>query len=97
MEQIGDHATPDRVNREAAPNAAAATITTGAKRRRLREPPSANAFAYTIRDAQAMGAPSRVKISNLEKEGKLRLIRSWGRTLVSGDSLRTLLGVTLTP
>jgi hypothetical protein len=94
MEQTVKVADRSALNRNAATADTGATV---AKRRRLREPPSPIAFAYTIRDAQAMGAPSRVKIYDLEKEGKLRLIRSWGRTLVCGDSLRRLLGVTLTP
>ena len=51
------------------------------------------AHAFTIADAQAMGAPGRTKIYELAKCGKLRLLHVYGRTLVCGDSLRELLGV----
>jgi hypothetical protein len=52
------------------------------------------AHAFTIPDAQAMGAPGRTKIYELAKCGKLKLLHVAGRTLVDGASLRALLGVT---
>ena len=64
------------------------------KRNRLRAAPSRQAFAYTVEDAQSMGAPGRTKLYELEARGQLKFIRVAGRTLVDGDSLRALLGVT---
>jgi hypothetical protein len=49
------------------------------------------ALAFTIPDAQAMGAPGRTTIYNLAKQEKLKLLRVAGRTMVDGDSLRALL------
>jgi len=63
------------------------------KRKRARALPAQNAFAFTIEDAQAMGAPGRTTIYALAKVGRLNLIRVDGRTLITGDSLRALLGV----
>lgn len=62
-------------------------------RNRARPDPSRGAFAFTIEDAQAMGGPGRTKIYELAKRGELKLIRIAGRTMVDGDSLRALLGV----
>jgi hypothetical protein len=62
-------------------------------RGRARPAPSPNAFAFTIEDAQAMGGPGRTKIYDLAKRGELKLIDVGGRTMVDGDSLRSLLGV----
>jgi hypothetical protein len=63
------------------------------KRERARAEPSRNAFAYTIEDAQKMGAPGKSKIYELKASGRLRLINVDGRTMVDGDSLRALLKV----
>jgi hypothetical protein len=60
-------------------------------RKRARAEPSRNAFAYTIEDAQAMGAPGKSKIYELRASGRLKLLHVDGRTLVDGDSLRELL------
>jgi hypothetical protein len=60
-------------------------------RRRARAAPSPDAIAFTIRDAQSLGAPGRTKIYALAKEGRLTLRRIDGRTLIDGDSLRQLL------
>jgi hypothetical protein len=62
-------------------------------RKRARALPAQNAFAFTIEDAQAMGAPGRTTIYALAKVGRLKFIRVDGRTLITGDSLRVLLGV----
>jgi len=62
-------------------------------RRRARPAPSPNAFAFTLEDAQAMGAPGRTKIYDLANSGELKMIKVAGRTLIDGDSLRALLGV----
>ena len=64
----------------------------GSVRIRRRPPPSENAFAYNLRDAQIMGAPARTKLYELAKEGRLELLKIDGLTLVKGDSLRRLLG-----
>jgi hypothetical protein len=57
----------------------------------VRPTPSPDAYAFTIRDAQKMGAPGRTKIYDLKKRGELKLLRVAGRTMVDGDSLRALL------
>jgi hypothetical protein len=62
-------------------------------RQRLRATANPMAHAFTIEDAQSIGAPGRTKIYALAKTGKLRLIRVAGRTMVDGNSLRALLGV----
>ena len=59
---------------------------------RRRPMPSENAFAYTLRDAQIMGAPGRTKIYELAKSGRLELLKIDGQTLIKGNSLRALLG-----
>jgi hypothetical protein len=61
------------------------------QRGRARAAPSPNAFAYTISDAQSLGAPGRTKIYSLAKAGRLTLRKIDGRTLIDGDSLRALL------
>lgn len=59
--------------------------------KRMRAPADPMAIAFTIPDAQSMGAPGRTKIYDLAKEGKLKLLHVAGRTLVCGTSLRALL------
>jgi hypothetical protein len=61
------------------------------QRGRARAQPSRDAFAYTIADAQSLGGPGRTKMYQLAKAGRLTLIKVDGRTLVGGDSLRSLL------
>jgi hypothetical protein len=62
-------------------------------RERARAEPSRNAFAYTIEDAQKMGAPGKSKIYELNASGRLKLFNVDGRRMVDGDSLRALLKV----
>jgi len=62
------------------------------RRERARAEPSRNAFAFTIADAQTMGAPGKTKIYQLAESGRLKLFNVDGRTMISGDSLRALLG-----
>jgi hypothetical protein len=69
----------------------AATEIPAAPRKRRRASPDPMALAFTILDAQAMGAPGRTSIYKLAKQGRLKLLHVAGRTLVDGDSLRTLL------
>ena len=59
---------------------------------RRRAAPSPNALAFTVRDAQAMGAPSRTTIYGLIKDGILKTVDAPGcPLLITGDSLRALL------
>jgi hypothetical protein len=53
--------------------------------------PLASALAYRINEVPQMGGPGRTKTYELAAQGKLRLVRVAGRTLVDGDSLRALL------
>lgn len=73
---------------------AEATPSPPVRRNRLRAAPSPWALAYTVSDAQSMGAPGKTKLYELKKSGQLRFIKSAGRTMICGDSLRKLLGVT---
>ena len=61
-------------------------------RKRARALPARNAFAFTIEDGQAMGLPGRTTIYEMEKAGLLKFIRVGGRTMITGDSLRAVLG-----
>lgn len=61
------------------------------KSRRARSAPLPNAIAFRIDEVAQMGGPGRTKTYELAAEGKLRLVRVAGRTLVDGDSLRALL------
>jgi hypothetical protein len=63
------------------------------KRNRARALPSPLAYAFTILDAQSMGAPGKSKLYLLDKklkeQGKQLLFRdAAGRTMVNGDILR---------
>ena len=58
---------------------------------RERPTPLPHALAYRIDEVRQMGGPGRTKTYELAAEGKLRLVRVAGRTLVDGDSLRALL------
>ena len=61
-------------------------------KKRQRAMPAANAFAFTIRDAQAMGAPGKSTIYEMIKDGRLTTIEVEGcPTMITGDSLRALL------
>jgi hypothetical protein len=67
------------------------------RNRRRRALPARNAFAYTLPDAQAMGAPSKSAIYDLAKKGDLKFIekKPGCPVMLEGNSLRTLLGVKL--
>ena len=73
---------------------AAAEAAAPKRRQRLRPPPDPRAFAYTLQDAQALGAPGRTTIYLLFKSGRLKRVDAGGRTMVEGDSLRALLSAT---
>ena len=64
------------------------------QRGRRREAASPDAIAFTIRDAQSLGAPGRTKIYELAKSGRLTIRKIDGRVLIDGDSLRALLKAT---
>ena len=70
---------------------AASTTSQIDKPKRTRPAPLAHALAYRVDEVRMMGGPARTKLYELAAEGKLRLVRIAGRTLVDGDSLRTLL------
>jgi len=61
------------------------------KIRQQRHAPLPNALAYRVDEVPLMGGPRRTKLYELAAAGKLKLVRVAGRTLVDGDSLRTLL------
>jgi hypothetical protein len=54
-------------------------------------PPYPDALAYTVGHACRMAGFGRTLLYKLAKEGKLRLLKVAGRTLVCGDSLRALI------
>lgn len=65
-----------------------------ARKRRVRTlapPPPANALAFTVPDTCSMARLGRTTIYKLVKDGRLRLVRVNGRSLICGDSLRALL------
>ena len=57
-----------------------------------RPAPLAAALTYTLADAARISGLSRATLYRHEKAGRLRLVKVGGRTLVSGGSLRRLLG-----
>lgn len=65
-------------------------IGTGRKAKHLAAP-MPNQLAFRIPEVRRMGGPGKTKLYELARQGKLRLVRVGGRTLVDGDSLRTLL------
>ena len=60
-------------------------------RERGHEAPPINAFAFRINDACRMGGFGRTMAYELVKQGRLKLLRVGGRSLICGDSLRALL------
>lgn len=79
-EEISRQALRERRNRQAAEG------------ERGREGPLPNALAFRIDDACRMGGFGRTLAYELVKQGKLKLIRVGGRSLICGDSLRALMG-----
>ena len=63
----------------------------GARERGHEAPPPVNAFAFRINDACRMGGFGRTMAYELVKQGRLKLLRVGGRSLICGDSLRALL------
>jgi hypothetical protein len=69
------------------------TAMTTKKRKRLRALPAANAFAYTIEDGQAMGLPGKTSIYKMISNGQLEVRDVGGRRMLTGDSVRRVLGI----
>jgi len=63
----------------------------GARRNRQRASADPLAHAYTIEDAQRMGAPGRTKLYELFNSGELLSIRVGRRRMIVGNSLRASL------
>jgi hypothetical protein len=61
------------------------------QRRTVDLSPLPNALAFRVNEVKRMGGPGRTKTYELAAQGKLRLVKVAGRTLVDGDSLRALL------
>lgn len=59
---------------------------------RERPAPLLNALSYTLPDAARLSGLSVATLRRRAADGTIRLIRVGGRTLVPGDSLRTMLG-----
>jgi hypothetical protein len=64
---------------------------------RERAMPARNAYAFTIKDAQRMGAPGKSTIYEFVKAGRLTFLkREPGLpVMLTGDSVRALLGINL--
>jgi hypothetical protein len=65
------------------------------KRERDRALPARNAFRYSLRDAQMLGAPGKTVIYAMLKDGRLTRAPDVPGlpTGITGESLRTLLGI----
>lgn len=69
-----------------------------AKRASAQRPaPPPNSLAFTLHDAARISGLSQATLRRRAAEGRLRLLRVGGRTLVAGDSLRALLGLEEAP
>jgi hypothetical protein len=66
-------------------------LSKGARRKSERPAPRPDALAYRVDEVPLMGGPRRTKLYELVKAGHLKLVRVAGRSLIEGDSLRTLL------
>ena len=67
--------------------------TTRRKRKPEERPaPLATAISYTLPDAERISGLSHSTLRRRAAEGRLRLFRVGGRTLIDGASLRQLLG-----
>lgn len=76
-----------------APRPDAPAVATTRQRTPKASPPAPlpTALAYRVAEVRLMGGPGKTRCYALAKLGKLRLVRVGGRTLIDGDSLRTLL------
>ncbi len=77
--------------KDPAPERAADRRARRAAARSDRRPPLPDALAYTVGHACHMGGFGRTLLYKLAKDGKLRLLKVAGRTLVCGNSLRALI------
>jgi hypothetical protein len=62
--------------------------------RRGKPPPFRDALTFTLPDASTLSGLSVATLRRRAADGALRLVRVGSRTLVHGDSLRALLGIT---
>jgi excisionase family DNA binding protein len=62
-----------------------------AHRRRRGDLPPTDAIAFRIDDACRLSGLGRTTLYGLVRAGRLRLLRVGGRSLIDGDSLRSLL------
>jgi hypothetical protein len=65
----------------------------GKRRNRQRPMPAANAFTYTVEDGMMMGLPGKTTVYAMIKDGRLQTINVGGRTMLTGESVRRVLGV----
>jgi hypothetical protein len=72
----------------------AKTIQTSTRRRSARPAPPPDALAYGLEDAARISGLSRSSLRRRAAEGRLKLVKIGGRTLVPADSLKRLLGIT---
>jgi hypothetical protein len=68
------------------------TTETSTRRRSARPAPPPNALAYGLNDAARLSGLSCATLRRRAAEGRLKLVRVGGRTLVPADSLKRLLG-----
>jgi excisionase family DNA binding protein len=71
----------------------AKTIQTSTRRRSARPAPPPNALAYGLEDAAKLSGLSRATLRRRAAEGRLKLVKIGGRTLIPADSLKRLLGI----
>jgi hypothetical protein len=64
----------------------------GNNRQRRRPMPAANAYTFTIEDGQAMGLPGKTTVYKMIADGRLQTVDVGGRTMLTGDSVRRVLG-----
>ena len=63
------------------------------RQNRKRALPSPHAYAFTISDGQSMGLPGRTTIWKMIRAGTLEAIDVGGRKMLTGASVRRVLGV----
>jgi excisionase family DNA binding protein len=66
---------------------------TSTRRRSARLAPPPDALAYGLHDAARLSGLSRATLRRRAAEGRLKLVRVGGRTLIPADSLKRLLDI----
>jgi excisionase family DNA binding protein len=69
------------------------TTETSTRRRSARPAPLPDALAYGLNDAARLSGLSRATLRRRASEGRLKLVRVGGRTLIPAQSLKRLLGI----